>query len=41
MGLSEEGWSLSSVIRQLTVDMFASFPREGRVIFLSLSLSLT
>lgn len=35
MGLSE-GWSLSSVIRQLTMDTFASDPKEGRVSFLSL-----
>lgn len=34
MGLSE-GWSFSSVVRQVTVDMFASDPKEGRVIVLS------
>lgn len=39
MSLSE-GWSLSNVTRQLTVDVFASDPKEGRVISFSLSLSL-
>lgn len=37
MSLSE-GWSLSNVTRQLTVDVFASDPKEGGVISLSLSL---
>lgn len=40
MSLSE-GWSLSNVTRQLTVDVFASDPKEGRVISFSLSLSLS
>lgn len=39
IGLSK-GRSHSSVVRQLTVDMFASDPKEGRVIFLFLSFSL-
>lgn len=38
MGLLE-GWSLSSVVRQVTMDMFSSDPKEGRVIFLSHSAS--